>query len=111
MNVVRSYTPVSFKYASDKAISSDTFNLLFLIKAYKVGTLSKFLSQKSSNETVAVSQPKGNLDLMSLRNHTCFAIMAAGSGITPMTSIIDHLLDRNTPRTLVKESKCSQADN
>lgn len=104
MTVTRPYTPISLKYASDKAICERP-NLLFLIKAYKVGTLSKYLSQKFSNETVAVSQPKGSLDLTSLRVHTRFAIMAAGSGITPMVSLIDHLLERNTPRTLVKGKK------
>ena len=81
------------------AFRMDLFEDGKLIKSYKVGTLSKYLSQNSSNENVAVSLPKGSLDLTNLKPHTRFAIMAAGSGVTPMISVIDYLLDRNTPRT------------
>lgn len=70
-------------------------DILFLIKTYNTGALTKHLSQKSSNELVNLSQPKGNLDLSRVSGHVKFAMMAAGSGITPMVFLLEHLLDRN----------------
>lgn len=75
-----------------------TPNLLFLIKTYNNGLLSKQLALKASDEVVFVSQSKGSLDLLRLRNHTRFAMMAAGSGITPMVSVLEHLLERSCIR-------------
>lgn len=73
-------------------------DILFLIKTYNDGALSKHLSQDSSNQLVNVSQPKGNLDLNRLKAHSKFAMMAAGSGITPMISVLEHLLERNSSK-------------
>lgn len=73
-------------------------DISFLIKTYSNGKFSQHLSQKSINEIVYASQPKGNLDLNRTRYHTKFTILAAGSGITPMISIIDLLLERNNTR-------------
>lgn len=70
-------------------------DILFLIKTYQLGALSKLLSLKTSTEIVSVSQPKGNLELNKIKNHTKFAMLAAGSGITPMISVLEHLLERN----------------
>ena len=97
MDVIRSYTPIPLKYYTKEAIRMP-FDILFLIKTYNSGALSKQLSIKSSNELVNVSQPKGNLDLSRVKSHSKFAMMAAGSGITPMVSLLEHLLDRNSPK-------------
>lgn len=93
-DVVRSYTPIPLTYCSKEAIRMK-LDILFIIKAYQTGALSKLLSLKSSSEIVSVSQPKGNLELNRIKNHTKFAMLAAGSGITPMVSVLEHLLERN----------------
>lgn len=80
-----------------KAIATP-HDIFFLIKTYNVGTLTKYLSQKTSDEVVGVSQPKGNLDLNRIKNFTKFLMIAAGSGITPMISVIEHLLERNSTK-------------
>lgn len=94
-DVVRSYTPIPANYSAKEAIKKPP-NLLFLIKTYSTGTLSKQLALKTSDDVVFVSQPKGSLDLLRLRHHTRFAMIAAGSGITPMFSVLEHLLDRSS---------------
>lgn len=75
-----------------------SLDVAFLIKTYSNGKLSKPLSQRSIGEVVLATQPKGSLSLSRMKNHTKFAMLAAGSGITPMVSLIDLLLDRNTTR-------------
>jgi cytochrome-b5 reductase len=95
--VIRSYTPIPEKYINKEAIGTP-LDIHFLIKTYKDGTLTKHLSQKTSDEVVGVSQPKGNLDLSKVKNYTNFLMIAAGSGITPIVSIIEHLLERNSTK-------------
>lgn len=58
---------------------------MFLIKSYESGILSKYLS-KSDEPLLLISTPKGNLDLNKFKNYKNFAVLAAGSGITPMVS-------------------------
>lgn len=96
--MIRSYTPIPTKYYITKEAIGTPLDILFLIKTYNVGTLTKYLSQKSSDEVVNVSQPKGNLDLGRVKNYTRFSMIAAGSGITPMISVIEHLLERNSTK-------------
>lgn len=93
-DVIRSYTPIPLNCSTKEAIRMP-LDILFLIKTYQLGALSKLLSLKTSTEIVSVSQPKGNLELSKIRNHTKFAMLAAGSGITPMISVLEHLLERN----------------
>lgn len=96
--MIRSYTPIPAKYITKKAIITP-LDILFHIKTYTVGTLTKYLSVETSDvEVINVSQPKGNLDLSRIKNFTKFALIAAGSGITPMISIIEHLLERNSTK-------------
>lgn len=95
--MIRSYTPIPAKYINEKAIETP-LDILFLIKTYNVGTLTKYLTQKSSDDVVEVSQPKGNLDLNRIKNYTKFSMFAAGSGITPMISLIEHLLERSSAK-------------
>jgi cytochrome-b5 reductase len=96
-DVIRSYTPIPAKYITKEAIESP-LDTVFLIKTYTVGTLTKYLKQTASDEIVNVSTPKGNLDLNRIKAITKFSMFAAGSGITPMISVIEHLLERNTPK-------------
>lgn len=98
--IIRSYTPVPKKYASSSNISDDSVSvvdLLFIIKTYENGAFSSFL--KASEEVVNLSlKPKGALNLYCIRNFTKFSMLAAGSGITPMYSVLEHLLERRENR-------------
>jgi cytochrome-b5 reductase len=96
-DVIRSYTPIPAKYNTKEAIASP-LETLFLIKTYNIGTLTKYLKMKGSDEIVNVSTPKGSLDMNRIKNCTRFSMFAAGSGITPMISVVEHLLDRNSPK-------------
>lgn len=95
--MIRSYTPIPLDFYTKKAIRMP-LDILFLIKTYQAGALSKQLARKIPSDLVDVSQPKGNLDLSRIRSHSKFAMMAAGSGITPMVSLLELLLDLNNPK-------------
>lgn len=97
--VTRSYTPVPAAYVP--SITSDTMapHLLLLVKSYPDGSFTKHLAADEIpfNEVI-VSHAKGNFHLDRLKQHTRIAMLAAGSGITPMLPIIDHLLQRKLNR-------------
>lgn len=89
---------------------ADNVSLLFLIKSYATGALSKFITSLSVNDQslnssnndnkniLKLSQPKGNFILNKLLDHCRIGLLAAGSGITPMLAVLDHLLGRSTNR-------------
>lgn len=90
-NITRSYTPILSSYLPQ--INCNTPNILLLIKTYLDGSFTKHIP---TIKELKLSQPKGNLKLTNLKEHTKFALFAAGSGITPMLSIIDYLLKRKS---------------
>lgn len=93
----RSYTPVPSKYASTSNNPVSSEDLVFLIKTYEHGAFSRHLS--STKDTLKLGMiPKGALNLSRLKSCTKFAMLAAGSGITPMLSVLHHLLDRRENR-------------
>lgn len=96
--IIRSYTPVPSKYyASASSASSSPADLLFIIKTYENGALTSLL--KSSLEHIRLFlRPRGALNLHRIRSCTRFAMLAAGSGITPMYTVVEHLLDRRENR-------------
>ncbi|XP_055921361.1 cytochrome b5 reductase 4 isoform X3 [Eupeodes corollae] len=94
--VIRSYTPVPKKYSPIN--SKNLMDLHFLIKSYESGLLSNYLKNLKHNSNIFISKPRGNLRLHSFLGHTNIALFAAGTGITPMLSIIDHLLARKKLR-------------
>lgn len=96
-DVIRSYTPIPLKLRAKEAAVAPS-DILFLVKLYQNGTLSKHLSDSPMNSIMPVSQPKGSLDLVRVKSHTKFAMLAAGSGITPMISVIEHLLERSSTK-------------
>lgn len=93
--VTRKYTPIPLKYCV-KDMNSNTTNVLLFIKSYDQG-FSKYLTEViDDNQDVSLSSPSGNFELMKLRNHKKIGILAAGSGITPIISVLDYLLKRNS---------------
>lgn len=78
-------------------IACSSADIVLLVKAYKDGALTKyFLGERSLIHELRVSHAKGNLSLEHLKQHVRFAFLAAGSGITPMLSLIGYLLKRKS---------------
>ncbi|XP_058054026.1 cytochrome b5 reductase 4 [Anopheles bellator] len=94
--VSRSYTPVPPGcIGTDCPIGS----VPLLVKSYPDGSLSKHLTRPVPLATaLQVSQPSGNFGLCKLRHHNRFALLAAGSGLTPMVALLNYLLDRTSNR-------------
>jgi ferredoxin-NADP reductase len=70
---------------------------LFLIKTYSHGVFSKHLSTTEQSLKLCM-KPKGALNLSRLKCCTKFAMLAGGSGITPILSVLNHLLERRENR-------------
>lgn len=83
---IRSYTPVSFLVNS----GSNKFDasLFFVIKNYGCGKLSHILCSSKISDIIEMSRPKGTFNMMVLRNRQKLILFAAGTGLTPMTSLI-----------------------
>lgn len=88
----RSYTPVPVGYVPSPC---PVGGIPLLVKSYPNGDLSKHLTQPLPLTTsLSLSHPKGNFALSKIRSHQRFALLAAGSGITPILSILHYLLER-----------------
>ncbi|XP_053962069.1 cytochrome b5 reductase 4 [Anastrepha ludens] len=98
--VRRSYTPVDDTFLQQSSTANEVAltNLNFLIKSYNDGILSTHLRQLKTGQMLLLSAPRGNFQLQRLLPHRQIALIAAGSGLTPMLNIIDHLLKRNANR-------------
>jgi cytochrome-b5 reductase len=96
--ITRSYTPVPVGYLTEAATASTTLcSIALLVKSYELGLLSKTITRPlPMGVALTVSQPKGDFTLAKLRNHSRIALLAAGSGITPMLGLIDYLLLRTS---------------
>uniref|UniRef100_A0A1Q3FWM9 Putative cytochrome b5 reductase 4 n=1 Tax=Culex tarsalis TaxID=7177 RepID=A0A1Q3FWM9_CULTA len=94
--VTRSYTPVPAN-----AVPTDcpaTF-IPLLVKIYSHGALSSHLTRPVPLATsLQLSQPSGNFALAKLKHHNRIALLAAGSGITPMLALLNYLLERSSNR-------------
>ncbi|XP_055706655.1 cytochrome b5 reductase 4 isoform X2 [Phlebotomus papatasi] len=91
--VTRSYTPVPVSYLP---VPCPTNCIGLLVKSYSSGMLSKHITRQSPlASAIKVSQPRGGFALYRLRNHCRIALLAAGSGITPILGIVDYLLERS----------------
>ncbi|XP_050090054.1 cytochrome b5 reductase 4 isoform X2 [Anopheles aquasalis] len=94
--VSRSYTPVPAR-----SVGTDCPGTCvpLLVKSYADGSLSKHLTRPVPLATsLQVSQPSGIFVLSKLRYHNRFALLAAGSGLTPMLALLSYLLERNSNR-------------
>jgi cytochrome-b5 reductase len=95
-DAVRSYTPVS----SPK--TRGYFELL--VKTYEKGVVSRVFSSLSPGDTMSMRGPKGSYslpkpiqDASSSARPSCIAMIAGGTGITPMYQVLCALLDDSSP--------------
>ncbi|CAD7088423.1 unnamed protein product [Hermetia illucens] len=92
VDVTRSYTPVPIQYCP---VDVTAPTLPLLIKSYELGILSKHITSADCSP-VRISQSKGSFMLTSLKEHTNIGLLAAGSGITPILSVLQYLLERTS---------------
>ena len=80
------------------------------VKAIKGGIFSNYATQKlQSGDTLKVSTPEGNFSSRAAQNHQNILCVAAGSGITPIFSIIKNgLLHTKNTFTLIYGNKKQQ---
>jgi len=97
--IQRSYTPVDQSYLHlDKNCPSSSECLSFLIKRYPNGPVSSHLHQLQAGSRIHLSPPRGTFQLSELTAHRNILLLAAGSGLTPILSLIQPILKRNTNR-------------
>lgn len=99
--ICKSYTPVPEKYIIDMSpnIVKDAHCINFLIKQYEnPDSFSSYLCNSQLHTTLNISSSECNLNLLFLAQYRRIYFLAAGSGLTPFLSLIDHLIKRNTNR-------------
>lgn len=65
-----------------------------MVKRYPDGNLSKYICDKNKGDLVEMTNPLGSFNLQDLESRETFLVLAAGTGITPMFSLILFLLER-----------------
>ena len=92
--VTRSYTPVPNSYMP---LECPTTCIPLLVKAYPNGALSTHITRPCPHATsLQVLPPTGNFMLQKIKHHNRVALLAAGSGITPILGVLDYLIERST---------------
>jgi len=97
--ITRSYTPVSFLVQTPAIFPEPT--LFFLIKEYAKGKLSRKLCSLEANDCVEMSRPRGTFNCSVLKQKTILLMLAAGTGLTPMTSLIIWTLNSTRFETII----------
>uniref|UniRef100_H3CBJ8 FAD-binding FR-type domain-containing protein n=1 Tax=Tetraodon nigroviridis TaxID=99883 RepID=H3CBJ8_TETNG len=86
--LVRPYTPVDQSLTA----SPQETDLFLMVKVYPDGVFSSYLSAlhivENPGDRVLVSGPEGAFSLRPLRDVTHLYLLAAGTGLTPMTRLI-----------------------
>merc|ERR1712080_760425 len=106
LEIVRNYTPVKALTAVNPEEDESCVHLL--VKVYPNGVLSPVLGRLEVNDLVEVSDPTGSFPLSSLDARTGLLLLAAGTGVTPMLSLLPSL-PPNTPTPLLFFNK-TEAD-
>jgi cytochrome-b5 reductase len=104
MEITRSYTAVP-TLPEDGGRSGEC--LQFLIKIYPDGAITPILDKLIIGDDIEVSDYTGNFQLSSLSNKSTLYLIAAGTGITPMISLLPHL-SVQTNKLLLNFNKTSK---
>ncbi|KAJ8942028.1 hypothetical protein NQ318_002782 [Aromia moschata] len=97
----RSYTPVpSSLFGKLKLYDlTVTDSVCLMIKRYQDGNVSRYLTDREAGDLVHATNPLGDFDLKRLEMRDTFLLLAAGTGITPMLSLLVFLLDRRIKKS------------
>uniref|UniRef100_A0A8C9XY36 Cytochrome b5 reductase 4 n=1 Tax=Sander lucioperca TaxID=283035 RepID=A0A8C9XY36_SANLU len=86
--VVRPYTPVDQNLEAASLRSSQESDLYLMIKVYPDGVFTPHLNSLCIGDCIPISGPEGTFNLRPLRDVTYLYLIAAGTGFTPMTRLI-----------------------
>ncbi|KAF7278199.1 hypothetical protein GWI33_008693 [Rhynchophorus ferrugineus] len=91
----RSYTPVPDNLF-DKFLPhcKKNYSLCLMVKRYSNGKMSRYITDKDMNDYFSLSRPFGGMELKTIEKRETFLMLAGGTGITPMLSLILFLLER-----------------
>ncbi|XP_032765615.1 cytochrome b5 reductase 4 isoform X2 [Rattus rattus] len=92
--IVKPYTPVSESLLSDfkEPVLSPNKYIYFLIKIYPAGLFTPELDRLQIGDFVSVSGPEGNFKVSKLQEVEDLFLLAAGTGFTPMVTVLNHAL-------------------
>ncbi|GLV34496.1 uncharacterized protein CBL_09744 [Carabus blaptoides fortunei] len=96
--ISRSYTPVPSLFMQQFQEEPYGGDVCLMVKGYPQGMLSPYICNRSKGDIVELSRPLGSFDLRAVENKEAFLLLAAGTGITPMLSLVLFILDRRTRR-------------
>ncbi len=98
MDIARSYTPVVDSLLTDDVDSDGSLH--FLIKTYDDGALTPKIKKFKVGDSIPVSNHTGSFSLSAdmLSDRTHFALLAAGTGFTPMVKLIKRLIRNKTTK-------------
>ncbi|KAK6022230.1 cytochrome b5-like Heme/Steroid binding domain protein [Ostertagia ostertagi] len=109
--VYRPYTPVSYgslpedPEEPERAIYTGAVKITFLIKIYEQGICTPSLGALSVGDTIAVSEPIGNIDLSAwISTQNCLLMLAAGTGLTPMVNVLRARLKKMANESMQKSN-------
>ncbi|TNN02072.1 cytochrome b5 reductase 4 [Takifugu flavidus] len=86
--LVRPYTPVDQSLTAAPQHPSEETDLFLMVKVYPDGMFSSYLNGLHVGDRLSVSGPEGAFSLRPLRDVTHLYLLAAGTGLTPMTRLI-----------------------
>jgi ferredoxin-NADP reductase len=97
--VQRPYTPVNLP---------GTDALALAIKRYEEGTVSVWMDERDPGDSIAITEPGGNLYLRDLDRDVVF--LSTGTGITPMIAMLKQYLNDGSGRAAFLYGERTQAD-
>ncbi|CAH1187991.1 unnamed protein product [Phyllotreta striolata] len=97
--ISRSYTPVPTSLFDAIALNDSTPDeICLMIKRYEAGLVSSAVTKKQPGDSVRLTKPLGDFDLKRIEKREAFLLLAAGTGITPMLSLLVCLLERRVKK-------------
>ncbi|XP_025837150.1 cytochrome b5 reductase 4 isoform X2 [Agrilus planipennis] len=97
--VCRCYTPIPRSLFADyRPQLYATDNICLAIKRYEDGNISKYVHNKTVGDVLDVSKGIGSFCLKDLESKEVYLLLAAGTGITPMLSLLIFLIERRIRR-------------
>uniref|UniRef100_H0XKZ0 Cytochrome b5 reductase 4 n=1 Tax=Otolemur garnettii TaxID=30611 RepID=H0XKZ0_OTOGA len=94
--IVKPYTPVSDSLFSEfkEPVLPNKQYMYFLIKIYPAGLFTPELDHLQIGDFVPISSPEGNFKISKFQELEDLFLLAAGTGLTPMVTILNFALTR-----------------
>eukprot|EP00072_Mus_musculus_P040043 XP_006511263.1 PREDICTED: cytochrome b5 reductase 4 isoform X3 [Mus musculus] len=102
--IVKPYTPVSDSLLSDfkEPVLSPNKYICFLIKIYPAGLFTPELDRLQIGDFISVSGPEGDFKVSKLQEVEDLFLLAAGTGFTPMVTVLNYALSHMSSLRKVK---------